>query len=252
MSKNKAPASPAGSTSHERPVAATAGKAVRPQSSASEVARFLKAAGRLDPSQAGRLIFALDATMSRQPTWDRACQIQASMFDAVAKTGGLSVQLAYFRGFGECRASRWVMDSTALRDLMTGIQCRGGQTQIAKLLSHAGREASKARVAAMVYIGDAMEEDADRLCHLAGELGLKGSRLFMFQEGGDPLTENVYREMARLTGGAYFRLGPNSAADLAELLGAIAVYASGGVKALQSHGGAGGRRLLQQMPAKGG
>lgn len=189
--------------------------------------------------------------MSRQPTWDRACEIQASMFDSVAKVGGLSVQLAYFRGFGECRASRWVMDSRALRDLMTGIDCRGGQTQIAKLLVHAGRETAKARVAAMVFIGDAMEEDADRLCHLAGELGLKGTRLFMFQEGADPLVERVYREMARLTGGAFFRLGPGSAADLAELLGAVAVYASGGVRALEAHGGAAGRKLLRQLPAAG-
>lgn len=225
---------------------------MRERSSPREVARFLKNAGRLDPSRSGRLIFSLDATMSRQPTWDRACQIQASMFDAVAKTGGLSVQLAFFRGFGECRASRWVMDSTALRDLMTGIDCRGGQTQIAKLLVHAGREAAKARVSAMVFIGDAMEEEADRLCHLAGELGLKGMRLFMFQEGHDPMVEKVYREMTRLTGGAYFHLGPNSAGDLAELLGAIAVYASGGVTALESRGGAGGRKLLDQMPAKGG
>lgn len=225
---------------------------MRERSSPREVARFLKNAGRLDPSRSGRLIFSLDATMSRQPTWDRACQIQASMFDAVAKTGGLSVQLAFFRGFGECRASRWVMDSTALRDLMTGIDCRGGQTQFAKLLVHAGREAAKARVSAMVFIGDAMEEEADRLCHLAGELGLKGTRLFIFQEGHDPMVERVYREMTRLTGGAYFHLGPNSAGDLAELLGAIAVYASGGVTALESRGGAGGRKLLDQMPAKGG
>ena len=150
-------------------------------SSTGEIASFLAQARRNDPSAAGRLIFALDATMSRQPTWDRACQIQASMFDAVAKAGGLSVQLVYFRGFGESRASKWVMNAKALADLMTGIDCRGGQTQIAKVLAHANKENRKKKVDALVFIGDAMEEEPDRLCHLAGELGLKGTKIFIFQ-----------------------------------------------------------------------
>jgi hypothetical protein len=53
----------------------------------------------------GRLIFALDATASRQPTWDTACQLQADMFREVAT---LSVQLVYYRGLSECRSSRWL------------------------------------------------------------------------------------------------------------------------------------------------
>lgn len=217
------------------------------RSTTGQIASFLKRARRLDPQSAGRLIFALDATMSRQPTWDRACQIQASMFDAVGKVGGLGVQLVYFRGFGESRASKWVMNSTALRDLMTGIDCRGGQTQIAKVLAHASRETSKRKVDALVYIGDAMEENPDRLCHLAGELGLKGTRTFLFQEGHDPTAERTFTEIARLTGGAWFRLGPDSARELAELLGAIAVYASGGQPALESRGGRSATLLLEQM-----
>lgn len=231
------------------PEAKAGGGKVASRSSASELAAFIRSARKLDPQTAGRLIFSLDATMSRQPTWDRACQIQASMFDAVGKVGGLAVQLVYFRGFGECRASKWVMDSTALRNLMTGIDCRGGQTQIAKTLKHAIKETGRERVAAMVFIGDAMEEEIDRLCHLAGELGMKGTRLFLFQEGGDRLTEQAFKQMAKLSNGVYFRLGSNSAKDLAELLGAIAVYASGGVRALEKHGGAGGRKLLAQLPA---
>jgi hypothetical protein len=216
-------------------------------SSAAQLANFLKAAKRLDPSGSGRLVFALDATMSRQPTWDRACEIQASMFDAVARTGQLAVQLVYFRGFGECRASKFVMNARALRDLMTRIDCRGGRTQIAKVLKHAVAESETARVNALVYIGDAMEEDADDLCHRAGQLALKGTRAFIFQEGNDAGAERTFREMARLTGGAHFRLGPNSAADLADLLGAIAVYASGGRTALESRGGRAPQLLLSQM-----
>ena len=77
--------------------------------------RFLEDARRVAvPGTAARLIFALDATMSRQPTWDLATDLQAAMFDVVGEVGGLSVQLVYFRGFGECRASRWVADTRAL------------------------------------------------------------------------------------------------------------------------------------------
>ena len=109
----------------------------------------------------GRLILALDATMSRQPTWDLACRLQGEMFDAVGKAGGLSVQLVYFRGFGECRASRFVRDTGALKDLMTRIDCRGGHTQIGKVLAHALKETGRQKVNALVYIGDAMEEEVD-------------------------------------------------------------------------------------------
>ncbi|MCG6858186.1 MAG: VWA domain-containing protein [Salaquimonas sp.] len=217
------------------------------RSSTAEITSFLASARRADPGGAGRLIFALDATMSRQPTWDRACQIQASMFDAVARAGGLSVQLVYFRGFGECRASKWVMNSAALRNLMTGIDCRGGQTQIAKVLKHANKENASKKVDALVFIGDAMEENPDRLAQLAGELGVKGTRVFTFQEGRDTATERTFRDIARLSSGAWFRLGPDSARELAELLAAIAVYASGGRAALEAHGDKGSTLLLEQM-----
>ena len=223
------------------------GQSLRTPSSANDIAAFIKNAKTSDPTGAGRLIFALDATLSRQPTWDRAMTIQASMFDAVGKTGNLSVQLVYFRGFGECRASKWVMNARALRDLMTGIECRGGQTQISKVLTHARKENAKERVAAMVFIGDAMEEDIDDLCQKAGELGLSNTRCFFFQEGNDAITETAFREMSRLTAGAYFRLGPNSASELAQLLGAIAVYAKGGLKALASSKKANHRLLLEQL-----
>jgi hypothetical protein len=220
---------------------------LRKKSSSSEIAAFLKTAGEAAVAQSGRLIFALDATMSRQPTWDQAVTIQASMFDAVGKAGGLSVQLVFFRGIDECRASKWVINAAALRDLMLGIQCLSGQTQIAKVLDHACRETTKAKVSALVFIGDAIEEDIHLLCQKAGELGLKGVRCFFFQDRHDVEVENGFREMARLTGGAYFHLGPDSAKELAELLGAVAVYARGGLKALSNSRRREARLLLDQM-----
>ena len=223
------------------------GKALGEKSSSTEIASFLKAVSSASLAKSGRLLFTLDATNSRQPTWDRAMDIQAAMFDAVTKAGGLSVQLVYFRGFDECRASKWVINAAALRNLMLNIKCRGGHTQIAKILNHAYRETTREKVAALVFIGDAIEESIDSLCQKAGELGLKGVRCFFFQEGHDGAAENGFREMARLTGGAYFRLGPDSAKELAELLGAVAIYAQGGIKALSSSDKHKARLLLQQM-----
>jgi hypothetical protein len=215
----------------------------------SDVDAFLAKAAGLAPaaSARGRLIFALDATMSRQPTWDVACKLQAEMFAEAGKIGSLDIQLVYFRGFGECRASKWVSEPGELSKLMTGLQCRGGQTQIGKVLTHARRENARKKVAVMVFVGDALEEPIDDLAAKAGELGLLGVRVFVFQEGRNPIVEAGFREIARLTGGAYARFDTNAAGQLRELLRAAAVFAVGGLKALADKGGAGGRLLLEQM-----
>ena len=230
---------------------AKAGGAAKPAPSASgEVAAFLARARAMAPTAVtggrGRLIFALDATMSRQPTWDRALKLQAEMFEEAGKVGGLDIQLVYFRGYNECRASKWVSETKGLRDLMTGIECRGGQTQIGKVLAHARKESGKGKVNVLVFVGDALEEAIDDLAATAGELGMLGVRLFMFQEGRDAAVERGFRELARLSGGAYARFDPNAAGELAALLRAAAVYAAGGLKALQKSG-AGSPLLLQQL-----
>jgi hypothetical protein len=200
--------------------------------------------------QKGRLVFAMDATASREPTWDRACHIQAEMFSETAALGGLEVQLVYYRGFGECQASRWASDAKELLRLMTGVRCLGGQTQIRKILSHAIRETGKRKVDAVVFVGDAMEEDIDRLCHLAGELGLLGAPVFLFHEGGDPIVRRAFEQIARLSGGAYCPFDAASAQQLRDLLSAVAVYAAGGRKALldfEGRRGGGTLRLTHQL-----
>jgi len=218
-----------------------------------EIDRFIdqvKALGpAAEPGQRGRLIFALDATMSRQPTWDRACQIQADMFREAAAVGGLDVQLVYYRGQSECRASPWVAEPGRLGALMSRIDCRGGHTQIAKILAHARRENDKRKVAVVVFIGDAMEESLDELCARAGELGLRNVKAFMFQEGCDPVCEQAFREIACLTRGAFCRFAPGAAHELAELLRAAAVYAAGGLKALAvlKSSSTGAVRLIEQL-----
>src|SRR5262249_53155264 len=191
-------------------------------STRAEINAFLSEVKGLTPATGaglrGRLIFALDATMSRQPTWDTACRLQADMFREAAAIGGLDVQLVYYRGLSECRSSSWVSDAARLAGLMERIDCRGGNTQIGKVLTHARRETQSSKVQALVFVGDAMEEKVDKLSTLAGELGLLGVPAFMFQEGNDPATEQAFREIARLTRGAYCRFDPGAAHQLGELL----------------------------------
>jgi hypothetical protein len=236
------------------PAPADGARAPAPQSTRSEIDVFLSKVKSLAPAtgsgQRGRLIFALDATMSRQPTWDTACRLQADMFREAAAIGGLDVQLVYYRGLTECRASRWVSKAERLAALMEQIDCRGGHTQIAKIISHAKRETQTKKVQALVFVGDAMEEKLDDLCHGAGELGLLGVPAFMFQEGNNPITEQAFREIARLSHGAFCRFDVGAAHQLAELLRAVAAYAAGGMRALadlSARQQAGAMKLLAQM-----
>lgn len=185
--------------------------------------------------QPGRLILAMDATMSRQHSWDMALAIQADMFAEAGRLGGLAVQLVYFRGFGECRASKWTTDTASLARFMSSVRCAGGHTQILRVLKHLRNEAGSSKINACVYVGDALEEPIDELTAVAGEIGLLGVPVFMFHEGKDSAAERGFREIARLTHGAYFPFDRNSAGTLRELLSAVAVYAAGGRPALEAH-----------------
>jgi hypothetical protein len=196
---------------------------------------------------AGRLIFALDATASRRPTWDMACQLQAQMFEEVRTIGGLSVQLVYYRGLDECRASKWISRPEHLSGLMEKIDCRMGHTQIEKILAHSQRETGLLRVNALVFVGDAIEENPDELAHQAGELGRLEVPVFMFQEGNDREAERAFRDIARLTRGAYCRFDTGAARQLAELLRAVAAYAAGGMTALAARQDASAIKLLGQL-----
>ena len=195
----------------------------------------------------GRIIFALDATASREQTWDTACQPQADMFREVAAAGGLEVQLVFYRGDGECSASRWTPDTKRLTKIMTGIACRAGYTQLRKVLAHAQKETKMLKVGALIFIGDALEEDEDELIPEARELGRLGTPAFMFQEGDDRAVEQVFREIASVTKGAYCRFDPGAARQLGELLRAVAVYVTGGVAALAARKEACAIKLLGQL-----
>ena len=227
----------------------TGDKKLPTASSQADVDQFLrKVAQTPTPGRAegrGRLIFAMDATASREPTWDIASHIQAEMFKETAALGGLEIQLVYYRGFGECRASPWISNSADLLRRMTGVFCMAGQTQIAKVLKHTIKETEKRKVAALVFVGDCVEEDIDRLGHLAGQLGLLGVPCFMFHEGRDPVARSAFQQIARLSGGAFCPFDASSAQQLRDLLSAVAVYAAGGRKALADYGERKGGAVLR-------
>ena len=221
---------------------------------ATDVDTFLDTVRDLPPAAStgagrGRLIFSLDATASRQPTWDRAASLQADMFVATREIGALDVQLVFYRGYGECHASRWVRDPDRLLALMGKVSCLAGRTQIARVLSHAAAEARTRPVQALIFVGDAVEEDVDRLGDLAGRLKLLGLPAFMFQEGADPRVASAFSQIARLSGGAHCRFDESSAAELGALLRAVATYAAGGREALRALGreSRSASRLLEQL-----
>jgi hypothetical protein len=201
----------------------------------------------------GRLLFAVDATASREPTWDMACQIQSEMFTSTDDLGGLEVQLAFYRGFGEMKVTSWLDSPDELVRRMLKVRCLAGRTQIRKLLRHTLKETKSQKVDAVVFVGDVVEEDIDELGHQAGKLGLVGTPIFVFHEGGEPTSRRAFEQIARLSGGAYCSFDAGSAQQLRDLLAAVAVFSAGGRRALADLGKSRGGRVLQiadQMSGK--
>ena len=189
------------------------------------------------------------------------------MFEEAAKIGGLGVQLTWYRGCNECSHSSWTTDAHELVEQMARIRCAAGVTKIARVLEHIRAEHQREKVGAAIFIGDAVEELPRELyAATAGCLPL-----FLFQEGdvGAPVilldqygtpsvvsfgaqaqtvtVETVFRELARLTNGAYVRFDAGAAAQLGELLQAVVAFAVGGVKALGDLRTESARKLLSQM-----
>lgn len=199
---------------------------------------------RVDPVR-GRIILAIDATASRQPTWDTAAQRQADMFETVAGLGGLDIQLVFYRGFGECTASRWMNNAASLKAAMARIMCVAGHTQIRRVLSHIRKENAREKVNAAVLISDACEELPADLYTEAHELD--GVPVFAFLEGADDRVAGIYSEIARITGGASCRFDAGAAQRLADLLKAVAAFATGGLKALAAQKSEAAALLLTQI-----
>lgn len=228
------------------------------KSADSEVDAFLQAVDKTVPAQVnkqpkdkrGRLVFAMDATASRQPTWDRAIALCADMFNHTRGIGELDVQLVFYRGSNECRSSKWLSSADTLISMMRKVSCMAGHTQIHRVLKHSLAECREQQVQALVFIGDCVEESVDSLGNLAGQSRLLGLPVFIFQEGYNAEASMAFRQIAKLSGGAHCRFDESSASQLGNLLNAVAIYAAGGKEALQrleNQGAGQAANLLEQL-----
>ena len=208
-----------------------------PKTNSEKVGDFLaqvkKTPSRIQRESSGRLVFGMDATASRERTWDNACQIQSKMFRATDDIGAINVQLCYYRGFNEFQCSGWSSSGEELIKEMTNVSCLGGHTQIAKIFKHALEEHRTQKIRALVFVGDALEENADELCYLAGKFGVFNIPIFMFQEGNSNAVMSTFKQVALLSGGAYAPFNSGSVKELQDLLSSVAVFVAGGHKALE-------------------
>lgn len=198
------------------------------------------------PKNANRLIFALDATGSRQPTWDLATHLHAELFLAT-DSNAISVQLAYFQGYNEFKTTGWQSSAEPLLRAMQHVHCKAGLTQIRRVLKHVHKEASNTQLKAAVYIGDSCEEDPSTLYEYAGTLGILKVPLFVFQEGFDPNAQAIFSQLARRSGGVHAPFNAGSAKELRDLLGAVATYTSGGRNAVKRLDSQAATLLLRQL-----
>lgn len=226
---------------------------VPPRSGRTDIEQFLEVARRV-PAPAdvrGRLVFALDATASRERSWQRAMTLQQQMFEVAADQGGIAIQICHYGGQGDFHVLPWVRRSQDLRGLMNDVRCCAGPTQIHRVLRHVDEEATRQRMGVLIFVGDALEEDETELLRVAGRLALRGVRAFMFQEGSDPRVARTFGAIARLTRGVHAAFDGRSATRLRELLEAAAAYAAGGEEALLrlATRSSTGAELLRQLTA---
>ncbi len=170
------------------------------------------------------------------------------MFDAASETSELSLQLCYFRGIATFHASPWLATANGLRRELAEVYCEGGVTQLKRLLEHClAQYPDSASLKAIIFVGDAVEEDTNVLNDLAVRCRLAKRPLYIFQEGSDAAASSTFASMAALSGGAHFALGDDSADQLRRLLQSVIRLATGGRKALESSSHESDKLLLKKL-----
>jgi hypothetical protein len=113
---------------------------------------------------------------------------------------------------GDFTALPWTRGADDIKQALLSVLCLAGQTQIAKVLTHALSETRTSKVNALVFVGDCVEENPDSLGALAGQLGILNLPLFAFQEGENPKVGSIFSQLATLSGGAHcqFEVVPDS------------------------------------------
>ena len=198
-----------------------------------------------------RLLFAMDATASREACWNIAKEITGAMFEAVP--GELDVALAYHSGGRLQEMTPFSSEARAFLDKVQAVRCSAGRTALNEILDKAAQAPG---IKAIIYIGDCFEEDSREAIELAQQLKLKGVRCFIFHDTSSQAqgydikaARTAFEQIAQITGGAILPFDESSPNLVKELLAAIALYAAQGIKALKQQTKLlpAARLLLEQM-----
>lgn len=194
-------------------------------------------------SRSVRIGFIVDATASREQTWETAQTVQGRMFQALAGLGKAEIRLVHFGG-GDLADHGWHADTRALARKMAGVRCRMGLTQIipALQLFIAGEPAADA----VILVGDAFEEEATELAPLLQLFRTRRVRVFSFFDGESGFSEDAYRKIAAETGGRFARFGDDL--PLGDLCEGVALLSGGGEQAARRLTNDNVRRLLLTAP----
>ena len=198
-----------------------------------------------------RLLFAMDATASREASWNVAKEITGAMFEAVP--GALDIALAYHGGGQLREVTPFSSNAKVFLDQVHIVRCTEGVTALNQVLEKATQLSG---LKALIYIGDCFEEDLSLAMEFAKQLKLRGVRCFMFHDtsssgqGYDVQTAaTVFASIAQISGGALLPFDENSPDLVKALLEAIAIYAAQGIKALEKKRASlpAARLLLEQI-----
>jgi hypothetical protein len=200
-------------------------------------AALLAALGHAEPlAESGnparpRLVFAVDATASREPAWAAARKVTDALVKALP--GELDVALAVHGGSRVHTFTAFTSDATTLRDRAAGVTCEAGLTRLLPILSVSLKQPG---VRVVIYIGDVFEESVSQGRRLADAMGAQGAKLIVLHDTADPASRRdveVFWDLAKRTGGCVLPFDANAPGRLRDLLSAVAVYAVGGEKLLR-------------------
>jgi hypothetical protein len=178
-----------------------------------------------------RLIFAVDATASREQAWAAARQVTDTLVKALP--GELDVALAVHGGSRVHTFTAFTNNAATLRDRAAGVTCEAGLTRLLPILSASVRRPA---IRVVVYIGDVFEESLPEGRRLADAMGEQGTKLIVLHDTADPAARRdaeMFWDLARRTGGCVLPFDASASSRLRDLLSAVAVYAVGGEKLLR-------------------
>jgi hypothetical protein len=205
---------------------------------------------------APRVIFAL-ANHAHSGGWDRAKVLQREMFQAAAGSG-LAMKFAFYGpddavGVRHSRiTTRWITDAEDMAGVIDRAECNCGcYVHIRDVLARAVKENEERPIRAVVIVGDVFHDDQDSLYKAAisaNQLRRAGTRLFLIQQGDDPVTASKLEYLAKVSGSAYFRFDPKTQErQFSEMLRVMSAYATGGEETVEATGGQAATLLLEHL-----